>query len=940
MRRKKYPPQNPVVNQESPSVSLGGEPSSSATKPGRFFGSPWDKKGGIKDPSAGPDWGLDELVATFRAGETVHPEYAVPISFRETIEKVRAGGEEGKKAKSTLPYVCVSGTFKKRSKRSLIAHSGLLQGDLDPDDRSKWTEEDQRKLMDALDRECDYARSLAKGPSGCGAKLIFFRPDLVGLTGDEALAGHDEFFRAVEAYMNGTFGEQFGVTFDKQCSDVSRAFYATWDPDLIDRREKAKPIDAEFITKWIATPITPTQAPEPRRDAAAVAVHDSAPHRPAPRTTGAGGDESPFKALEALPDTPSRVISLLCQHGLEPDGRDGSGQDAGASLKRPASMSSTGDTAEGSGSVKVYDGSGWALFRSAGAGDYFADKVASSSVMTNSDGHTIISPGGLILALEFGGDWSAFLSDLERRTGRTFGKAPGAEWYGKERPAAGEPQPPERSPTEDTVDRKVVVAYLHNLDLLDLHPLDDPGFLRVADLRVVYEYLLHRRQQGADSVNAEVFIEVVLADERVKQLDQKTLRGWFNEPPVGESEVEELIDHLRQEFRTRKAEEIKGRIGETVGKGDLAAVRQLTDELESLQAGTAKRLPFIDVSSLDADEAPAPDVGPVLIGGHCIWRSASINEVHGEPGGGKTMVLMATVIAELNRGNRVLLIDPEDDSLGTNLKRRLRRMGVEENGLVDRLFVVTESDDQMLRDLTLFAAEKGVTAVVIDGFSTMLQDRGIEENDNTAVGNFLRTYLEPFARKAGAAVIYSDHVTKSDDKHSRGYARGAGSKKALISGLSWHLKNLAPFDYDQKGRARMTLAKNRQGGLRVDGKKGLLFELDGGPPSAGGKDLWEFQEAGNYQFRGLQAKIVAVFQRLETEEKGGWLSQRKIEEKLKEQNHGEGVRRGNSAEALGQLVELGILEPRDGMYNSTEYQLIAKNGSSGDLSKTLDGAEG
>jgi hypothetical protein len=527
------------------------------------------------------------------------------------------------------------------------------------------------------------------------------------------------------------------------------------------------------------------------------------------------------------------------------------------------------------------------------------------------------------------------MADLEKKTGRSFGTISPAEFYGKNRPAPAVERQQERSPTEDTVDRRLVVAYLQRLDLLDLYSLDDPGFLRVADLRVVYEYLLHRRQQGADSVNAEVFIEAVLADERVKQLDQQTLRGWFSEPPVGESEVEELVDHLRQKFLARKAEEVKGRIGEKVGKGDLAAVRQLTDELESLQAGTAKRLPFIDVSTLDVDEAPAPDVGPVLIGGHCIWRSASINEIHGEPGGGKTMVLMATVIAELNRGNRVLLIDPEDDSLGTNLKRRLRRMGVEENGLVDRLFVVTESDDQMLRDLTLFASEKEITAVVIDGFSTMLQDRGLEENDNTAVGNFLRTYLEPFARKAGAAVIYSDHVTKSDDKHSRGYARGAGSKKALISGLSWHLKNVSPFDYGVKGRARLVLAKNRQGGLRVDGKKGLLFELDGGPPSAGGKDLWEFQEAGNYRFTGLEERIMRVFRARNTEEKGGTLSINKIEQRIRENGEPTGSK-GSIAPALDRLVELGQLETEDGPHGARLYELKSKVEEIGDVSETVE----
>jgi RecA-family ATPase len=757
---------------------LGGEPSSSATKPGRFFGSPWDKKGGIKDPSAGPDWGLDELVATFRAGETVHPEYAVPISFRETIEKVRAGGEEGKKAKSTLPYVCVSGTFKKRSKRSLMAHSGLLQGDLDPDDKGAWTEEDQRKLMDALDRECDYARSLAKGPSGCGAKLIFFRPDLVGLTGDEALAGHDEFFRAVEAYMNAVFGDRFAVSFDKQCRDVSRAFYATWDPDLIDRREKAKPIDAEFITKWIATPITPTQDPEPRRDAAAVAVHDSAPHRPAPRTTGAGGDESPFKALEALPDTPSRVISLLCQHGLEPDGRDGSGQDAGASLKRPASMSSTGDSAEGSKSVKVFDGSGWALFRSAGAADYFTGRVASSSVMKNPDGHTMISSGGLILALEFGGDWSAFMADLEKRTGRTFGKASGAEWYGKERPAAaGEQQTPERSLSEDEVSRKVVVAYLQRPDLLDLHPLDDPGFLQFADLRVVYRALLAEGREGKPQVNREVFLANLTKGGELKELTVEEVRGWFAEE-VEFDGVEEWVAYLRREFYAAQEEEVRKKAMEALANGDTAKSQDLIEQAVRMQGKAKGWDPF------DRDEEW---IDPALEESEKGWvvrdllQRRNVSVVTAKSKRGKS-AFVQTLLGDIARGQEVmgretyscrsLLVDNENQSW--TLARRIRALQSDKHKRWPRKHMITtlRLRDPRNRDLCDFdqlrlrlraeCKRNDYGVVVIDPLYSILDAAGVDTNSAADVLPYL-TKLQRFADDCNVHLLIVAHNKKGDD---------------------------------------------------------------------------------------------------------------------------------------------------------------------------------
>jgi hypothetical protein len=182
---------------------------------------------------------FDHEVSLFRDGESpMNPETKTFLEIyqatktevhKEKVERVRrlkkafksatsderkAKEEEWKKGKKKLPCFTASGTFSYRNKNSLLAHSGIIQGDIDGKENLGKSLAEMRAVVKADPAVFAFWVS----PSGDGIKF-FSRtsPDP---------AKHAGSFLAIEKYY-----ADHGIVIDEHCKDVSRACFVSSDPD-------------------------------------------------------------------------------------------------------------------------------------------------------------------------------------------------------------------------------------------------------------------------------------------------------------------------------------------------------------------------------------------------------------------------------------------------------------------------------------------------------------------------------------------------------------------------------------------------------------------------------------------------------------------------------------------------------------------------------------
>lgn len=137
-------------------------------------------------------------------------------SNRTQVERIRRlvsekEIEKAKEVKKGLPAVTPSGIFKKRCIAGLQSHSGILCIDFDHCGRGA-------KIGLSSDK---HTLLVFTSPGGEGVKL-FVRIDP---------ARHEESFTYAERY----YREQYDLTVDPQCSDVSRLCFLSYDPEIVFR---------------------------------------------------------------------------------------------------------------------------------------------------------------------------------------------------------------------------------------------------------------------------------------------------------------------------------------------------------------------------------------------------------------------------------------------------------------------------------------------------------------------------------------------------------------------------------------------------------------------------------------------------------------------------------------------------------------------------------
>ena len=232
---------------------------------------------------------------------------------------------------------------------------------------------------------------------------------------------------------------------------------------------------------------------------------------------------------------------------------------------------------------------------------------------------------------------------------------------------------------------------------------------------------------------------------------------------------------------------------------DRSGLPQFVDLREYIENGCEPELPTV------------ADVG-IRTG---MLYAGRINEIHGEPGTGKSNVAIALSNAVMKSGGTVLYIDPEDVPAG--FTRRSLQLGAEPDDLINRCKYLNDSAPGEILLAQRWAMLHKPTLVVIDGMAECMAAAGLNEDKAEEVLNFIQQEIRPFAEKAGAAVLISDHVTKSWEDRGL-WSRGSGAKMGRYDGVSYALSLIDAYSPGVAGSVLLTVAKDRNGGVGVKGR--------------------------------------------------------------------------------------------------------------------------
>ncbi len=240
--------------------------------------------------------------------------------------------------------------------------------------------------------------------------------------------------------------------------------------------------------------------------------------------------------------------------------------------------------------------------------------------------------------------------------------------------------------------------------------------------------------------------------------------------------------------------------------------------------------------------------------GQSLFYAGRLNELHSEPGKGKTNILISACISVLRAGGSVLYIDPEDTPRG--FVSRFIALGGDPADIA-RVHYLHNPTPQEITAAQVWAQEHHPTLVILDGLAESMAAEGKNEDKAVDVLAYFRASLRPFA-EAGAAVVIADHVTKSAEGRGQ-FARGSGAKAGRYDGVSYEIISGVNYTPTTPGHVKLKVCKDRNGGV---GPGGWTFAEIHFKPTGPGRTSVTFlqpEHAKGEQFRPtvIMEKIVA-----------------------------------------------------------------------------------
>lgn len=204
-----------------------------------------------------------------------------------------------------------------------------------------------------------------------------------------------------------------------------------------------------------------------------------------------------------------------------------------------------------------------------------------------------------------------------------------------------------------------------------------------------------------------------------------------------------------------------------------------------------------------------PNVPTVLAvdGGLPLFYPGRVNSLFGESGSGKTWIALAAAAECLRRGQRVLMVDWEDNVRG--VAERLINIGltVDDVRLVDYINPTTGLLTGLAR-LRKLSGPFGL--VVLDSTGEAMAAAGVDSNDDSDVARWFALVKLLCLLPGHPPVLLPDHVPKSSEAPTA-YAIGSQRKRAAITGASYRVDAIKEPGKGIDGLLKLTVAKDRLG---------------------------------------------------------------------------------------------------------------------------------
>ena len=262
----------------------------------------------------------------------------------------------------------------------------------------------------------------------------------------------------------------------------------------------------------------------------------------------------------------------------------------------------------------------------------------------------------------------------------------------------------------------------------------------------------------------------------------------------------------------------------------LAAYEAAGALLAELSAAPAVRaVTTIDVADFDALLAagmrpPEPDMLRRSDGGPLLY-AGKMHTLQAEPSSAKTWIALYASVEVLDMGGAVVYLDYEDTAI--TIYQRLLALGASAESVRERFRHLSPAGPIGVAEraqLDALLEELNPDLVIIDGVAEALQREGLSED---AAADFVRwadMLPRPMAR-AGAAVVMIDHLVKDKEQQGR-YARGSSAKLAVIDGAVYSVRVITPFSRTKAGAVRLTVAKDKPGGVGAIGEHVAHFGIE------------------------------------------------------------------------------------------------------------------
>jgi hypothetical protein len=275
---------------------------------------------------------------------------------------------------------------------------------------------------------------------------------------------------------------------------------------------------------------------------------------------------------------------------------------------------------------------------------------------------------------------------------------------------------------------------------------------------------------------------------------------------------------------------------------------------------------YANVSDLFANglpAAPVPTIGTRSDGLGLVYSSA-VNALFGPPEAGKTLTASAIIADTIFSGGSVLIIDIDHNGAIATVAR-LNSFGVSKETLSDSTrfrYAAPEDVAGMMAVIAEVAIWKP-TLVLLDSIGELMGMFGASSNVDEDYTRVHSAVLKPMAR-SGSGVIAIDHEAKGTDSKRFG-AGGTAAKKRAIDGVMLRVSLLQAFAPGSGGKARLTIVKDRHGGLRAASPQGAseplaaTFELLAG--TATNWKFWAPRESDSF-IADSQANDVIVLREL------------------------------------------------------------------------------